>query len=145
MQFAVICFRPLNKVYYNLNFAAGDTAPGVARQIREHFLPTVGRRPNWARWTANDTLFVVSTLSNALAHHSPRKSLIFDPDLDWRPRLQAIVSPLVTAVIRFIYRAQKQTAFVVQCGSTTSTQTFIGDRASVCVQQSLMLSRQVHK
>lgn len=38
----------------------GDTAPGVARQIREQFLPTVGRKPNWARWSADDSLFVVS-------------------------------------------------------------------------------------
>ncbi|ETW83815.1 carbohydrate esterase family 16 protein [Heterobasidion irregulare TC 32-1] len=36
----------------------GDTAPGVRRQILEQFLPTVGRKPRWASWTAAETLFV---------------------------------------------------------------------------------------
>ncbi|KAI0065901.1 hypothetical protein BV25DRAFT_1821605 [Artomyces pyxidatus] len=36
----------------------GDTVPGVARQVAEEFLPSVGKRPSWARWTPSDTLFV---------------------------------------------------------------------------------------
>ncbi|EIM88584.1 uncharacterized protein STEHIDRAFT_155938 [Stereum hirsutum FP-91666 SS1] len=36
----------------------GDTAPGVVRQIREQFLPAVGRRPSWANWKPDHTLFI---------------------------------------------------------------------------------------
>ncbi|KAI0058484.1 hypothetical protein BV25DRAFT_1810800 [Artomyces pyxidatus] len=36
----------------------GDTVPGVAKQVSEQFLPSVGKRPPWATWYPWDTLFV---------------------------------------------------------------------------------------
>ena len=35
----------------------GDRVPGVRRQIQELFLPGVGMKPDWAAWTATETLF----------------------------------------------------------------------------------------
>ncbi|KZT28430.1 carbohydrate esterase family 16 protein [Neolentinus lepideus HHB14362 ss-1] len=36
----------------------GDTVAGVRRQMERHFLPTVAKKPHWAPWAAEDTLFV---------------------------------------------------------------------------------------
>ncbi|EPQ58338.1 hypothetical protein GLOTRDRAFT_57235 [Gloeophyllum trabeum ATCC 11539] len=36
----------------------GDTIAGVKRQVERQFLPHVGQKPDWAPWTAEDTLFV---------------------------------------------------------------------------------------
>ncbi|TFK55126.1 hypothetical protein OE88DRAFT_1653789 [Heliocybe sulcata] len=36
----------------------GATVSGVRNQIERHFLPTVAKKPHWAPWTAEDTLFV---------------------------------------------------------------------------------------
>ncbi|KAI0311965.1 SGNH hydrolase-type esterase domain-containing protein [Amylostereum chailletii] len=36
----------------------GDTVLGVTAQISNQFLPTVGRRPQWAAWRPEDTLFI---------------------------------------------------------------------------------------
>ncbi|KAI0063330.1 hypothetical protein BV25DRAFT_1915248 [Artomyces pyxidatus] len=36
----------------------GDTVPGVAKQVTQQFLPTVGRKPAWAAWSSWDSLFV---------------------------------------------------------------------------------------
>jgi hypothetical protein len=35
----------------------GDQVMGVQRQIQTLFLPNVGKRPQWAPWGTNDTLF----------------------------------------------------------------------------------------
>jgi len=40
------------------NFArGGDTVDGVKRQIEISFLPDLGKKPEWAPWTATDSLF----------------------------------------------------------------------------------------
>ncbi|KZT08256.1 carbohydrate esterase family 16 protein [Laetiporus sulphureus 93-53] len=36
----------------------GDTVSGVRIQIRNRFLPTAGRKPDWAPWSSTDTLFI---------------------------------------------------------------------------------------
>ncbi|EMD32721.1 hypothetical protein CERSUDRAFT_118464 [Gelatoporia subvermispora B] len=36
----------------------GSTLPDVRSQIHEEFLPTAGKKPNWASWSAEDSLFV---------------------------------------------------------------------------------------
>ncbi|OSC97117.1 carbohydrate esterase family 16 protein [Trametes coccinea BRFM310] len=36
----------------------GHTVEGVRKQVQVNFLPRVGGRPNWACWSAEDTLFV---------------------------------------------------------------------------------------
>ncbi|EMD32722.1 hypothetical protein CERSUDRAFT_99099 [Gelatoporia subvermispora B] len=38
--------------------AGGNQVEGVRRQIETQFLPTLGRKPDWAPWTASDTLFI---------------------------------------------------------------------------------------
>ena len=35
----------------------GQTVDGVKVQAERYFLPTAGRRPDWAPWTSADTLF----------------------------------------------------------------------------------------
>jgi hypothetical protein len=35
----------------------GETVFGVERQIESQFLPSAGQKPDWAPWTASDTLF----------------------------------------------------------------------------------------
>jgi hypothetical protein len=35
----------------------GDSVSGVGAQIRRQFIPYVGKKPDWAPWTAEDTLF----------------------------------------------------------------------------------------
>lgn len=36
----------------------GDTVDGVKRQVETSFLPDLGEKPQWAPWTATDSLFV---------------------------------------------------------------------------------------
>ena len=35
----------------------GDTIAGVRSQVQRRFLPTVGTKPDWAPWKAENTLF----------------------------------------------------------------------------------------
>ena len=35
----------------------GHTVSGVEHQVMKQFMPHVGRKPEWAAWTAVDTLF----------------------------------------------------------------------------------------
>lgn len=40
------------------NYAqGGDTVAGVCRQVDHWFLPNAGKRPEWARWTPETSLF----------------------------------------------------------------------------------------
>jgi hypothetical protein len=36
---------------------SGDTVHGVEVQVNEKFLPYAGQKPDWANWTAQDSLF----------------------------------------------------------------------------------------
>ncbi|OBZ75356.1 hypothetical protein A0H81_04312 [Grifola frondosa] len=36
----------------------GDGVDGVRRQILQEFIPSLGGQPDWAPWTASDTLFI---------------------------------------------------------------------------------------
>ncbi|KAJ2913449.1 hypothetical protein MD484_g6960, partial [Candolleomyces efflorescens] len=58
----------------------GDQVMGVQRQIQTLFLPNVGKRPQWASWGTNDTLFVTWVGINdcAFSHeNAPRIELLF--------------------------------------------------------------------
>ena len=41
---------------------SGDTVQGVSTQVNTQFLPFAGRRPEWAPWTARDSVFCSSSL-----------------------------------------------------------------------------------
>jgi len=53
-------FKPSPSVQPTVHcFAVGGaTVHGVARQVQDNFLPTVGQKPDWAPWTSSDTLFL---------------------------------------------------------------------------------------
>ncbi|KIJ69721.1 carbohydrate esterase family 16 protein [Hydnomerulius pinastri MD-312] len=41
------------------NYArSGDTVIGIQKQIQDRFLPEVGKKPDWAPWNGDDTLFI---------------------------------------------------------------------------------------
>jgi hypothetical protein len=40
----------------------GDTVSGVEYQVRAHFQPTAAKKPDWAPWTADDSLFGIIRL-----------------------------------------------------------------------------------
>lgn len=44
----------------------GDTVSGVRQQIRAGFLPSIGRKPEWAPWSPTDTLFSASQMQHAI-------------------------------------------------------------------------------
>lgn len=48
--------RPSSVLVYDYA-EGGDSVSGVGAQIRRQFIPYVGKKPDWAPWTAEDTLF----------------------------------------------------------------------------------------
>ncbi|THH26567.1 hypothetical protein EUX98_g7625 [Antrodiella citrinella] len=45
----------------------GNFVEDVVRQVQQHYLPSVGKKPEWAQWSADDTLFVTWIGINDLA------------------------------------------------------------------------------
>lgn len=35
----------------------GQTVEGVVKQIKDEFIPQLGEKPEWAKWSSADTLF----------------------------------------------------------------------------------------
>jgi len=58
----------MNSTLLTYNYArGGDTIAGVQYQIRTLFLPKVGKKPDWAPWTAGTSLFVTWVGANDCA------------------------------------------------------------------------------
>lgn len=54
----------------------GDTVGGVKRQVHKDFLPHLATRPDWAPWSASDTLFITwiginDCALNVFSSHDP--------------------------------------------------------------------------
>ncbi|KAF8654057.1 hypothetical protein AX16_003591 [Volvariella volvacea WC 439] len=54
----------------------GDLVAGVKRQITDRFLPRVGKKPDWAPWAAEDSLFVTWVGINDCAYSRKHDSSI---------------------------------------------------------------------
>ncbi|KDQ60994.1 carbohydrate esterase family 16 protein [Jaapia argillacea MUCL 33604] len=54
----------------------GDTIAGVQKQIVKKFLPVVGKKPQWAEWKSEDTLFITWIgINDAAYNFDPSKSV----------------------------------------------------------------------
>ncbi|THU87264.1 hypothetical protein K435DRAFT_761949 [Dendrothele bispora CBS 962.96] len=54
----------------------GQTVNGVEGQIEDRFLPTIAKKPEWAPWTANESLFVIWIGINDCAYSKTHKDNI---------------------------------------------------------------------
>ncbi|THH10692.1 hypothetical protein EW145_g1141 [Phellinidium pouzarii] len=69
--------RKNNKPLLVYDYAVGGhTLSGLRKQVELWFLPTVGKKPDWAPWGADDTLFVMWIGINDCAYGSEHASNI---------------------------------------------------------------------